>query len=462
MLKLLLKNKLFSIPSDFCSLNDVKSDIYKELISNRQYKVKSNVHVDLFQLFIDNWVYNKALDININNFFELVLLSEEFDRIKDLIQLFYRLNQNNNHLLKTNQEIKQKLETKKHNIKNEKSNYSQIIHFLFDNNRIGSHSELIDIRSDLFQAFKKNDIKLVDLLTRKKFKDENGLLFVLNEKDLTAGLFNNSKINGDVLIPKTITYESQKYSITDIFERAFQFSKNIKSIQFSEQSEIRTIGKNAFFASTLSKIKIPKNVKCIEERAFSFCKQLKSIEFFENSELNSIGSHSFSSSSVECISLPSNLIEVGERAFSECFNLETVNFSMNSKLSSIGKQAFSYTSIKNVSIPCHVKEIGEYSFAHNNKLKEVEFAKESELVSISEYAFCSSSIEKLIIPSSIVEFKEGWCCKTANLNNITIIPNKEKNLIYYEDKFILGKSDLKSDIYDILYFSRRDIKINNY
>lgn len=43
-----------------------------------------------------------------------------------------------------------------------------------------------------------------------------------------------------------------------------------------------------------------------------------------------------------------------------------------------------------------------------------------------------------------------------------MLNNREKkNIIYYYDKFIIGKSDLKSDNYDILYFSRRDIKTAN-
>ena len=59
---------------------------------------------------------------------------------------------------------------------------------------------------------------------------------------------------------------------------------------------------------------------------------------------------------------------------------------------------------------------------------------------------------------SILEFNEAWCKSTSNLKNVTIFPTDQENISYYEDKFIIGKSDLKSDKYDVLIFARRDIK----
>lgn len=78
---------------------------------------------------------------------------------------------------------------------------------------------------------------------------------------------------------------------------------------------------------------------------------------------------------------------------------------------------------------------------------------------IEDYAFCYSSIKKLSIPSSVAELKEGWCLGTTNLTDIEVYPAMEQNIAYYNDSFIIGKSDIKSDIYDILYFARRDIEI---
>lgn len=47
----------------------------------------------------------------------------------------------------------------------------------------------------------------------------------------------------------------------------FFFCKNLKVIEFSEDSEILSIEREAFFQTSLSTISIPKNVKKIGERA---------------------------------------------------------------------------------------------------------------------------------------------------------------------------------------------------
>lgn len=73
------------------------------------------------------------------------------------------------------------------------------------------------------------------------------------------------------------------------------------------------------------------------------------------------------------------------------------------------------------------------------------------------YAFAFSRFESITIPSSVVNFGIRWRFELLNLKNISIIPYKEKNICYYDDTFILGKSYLKSDVYYILLFVKPDI-----
>lgn len=39
-----------------------------------------------------------------------------------------------------------------------------------------------------------------------------------------------------------------------------------------------------------------------------------------------------------------------------------------------------------------------------------------------------------------------------------MIQNGKENIINFEDKFILGKTDLNSNVYDVLFYARRNIK----
>ena len=91
------------------------------------------------------------------------------------------------------------------------------------------------------------------------------------------------------------------------------------------------------------------------------------------------------------------------------------------------------------------------------QLKNVEFHENSELMIIEENAFGLSLIEDFSVPSSVTELKDKWCRGMKILDKVTIMPN---NPIYknIDDKMIVGKSDPKSDIYDILVFARRDIE----
>lgn len=80
----------------------------------------------------------------------------------------------------------------------------------------------------------------------------------------------------------------------------------------------------------------------------------------------------------------------------------------------------------------------------------------TKLQTIGQFSFRSSPIESIEIPSNIMQLKEGWCCGAVNLKEVKIVQKEVQNIIFY-NKFILGKSYLKSELYDILYFAPLDI-----
>lgn len=88
--KLILKSRIYPIPSSFLLLYDIDSNIYKNFKTNGFYKVKSNVHEEVFQSFYNHWVYKEPPLINIDNISEFELLSQEFDTMMDIIHLFQK------------------------------------------------------------------------------------------------------------------------------------------------------------------------------------------------------------------------------------------------------------------------------------------------------------------------------------------------------------------------------------
>ena len=69
------------------------------------------------------------------------------------------------------------------------------------------------------------------------------------------------------------------------------------------------------------------------------------------------------------------------------------------------------------------------------------------------------------IPSSVESIGGGVFAKCFKLNQIKIVPFKEKNINYLENNFLVSKTDLSSDIYDNLLWvnpNNQTIEIPTY
>lgn len=350
------------------------------------------------------------------------------------------------------------------------------------------------------------------------FAQDNGLIFKLNIENSTAQIIRSKNAKGNIFIPSSIFHNSHKYILTCITSKSFENNVHIKSIEFPPNSELRIIESDAFINSSLEAISIPATVNELQEgwckgtskltkinlskenpnfklynqrflmskneknefeniifanrdvkeaqipnfikhiKPFAFyeCEQLNKIEFSDDSLLETIEKESFSYSSIEKIKIPSTVKKIGDGCFSWCEKLEIVEFGENSNLLSIGKIAFYQSSLKFISLPSSLERICDSAFVWCHFLKSIQFPDDSELRSIENYAFYGSAIESVSIPSKVEDLKEFWCKNTPQLNKICISKNNKK-FFYYENKMLIGKSDLNSDIFDVLFFVNRDV-----
>lgn len=85
------------------------------------------------------------------------------------------------------------------------------------------------------------------------------------------------------------------------------------------------------------------------------------------------------------------------------------------------------------------------------------FAPDSEIKKIGHGIISGTSIVSLTIPPSVTILGEEWCDSTSNLIKVIIMPNnpRYKN---YDEKMVIGKSDIESDEYDVLVFVSRDVQ----
>lgn len=564
--ELILQSKIFKIPSKFPSLIYVDRNIYTKLITEKRYEVKTRSNELIFQSFVNYWVNEEIPDLQFDNIDEYDELSQEFDIMKEIILIFQKSTSNVEIkiLMKKKEEFKQKILEKRNKLATAKKKFNEVIQILFRSDTISN------LRNDKID-FKKliiGDPYLIDLNVRKKVTI-NGIIFALNEKEKTAGVFKCTSQEADVFIPHSINYGFTEFVVTTIHQNSFSKSKEIKTIKFPENSQINLIEKSSFAFSSIESIKFPNNVTKIAESAFSTCKNLVSVEFSEKSELKIIENNAFESSSIKkikipssvelkegwcsriselnditiisnsnenkiiyyddkfiigksdikssnydilyfvrqdlekviipsfikiiapyafnssklnavefpedsqikiidnCaffaskiadISIPSSVTQIGDSCFSSCKDLKSITFSENSKLKYLGKFAFLFSTIEEIKIPPQVTKIQNSTFTLCDKLLKVEFSNNSTLRAIGKYSFISSGVKSITIPSSIIYFKEEWCTQTCNIYDINIFTSNKVNIICYDNKLILGKSNPKSDVFDILFFARRDIE----
>jgi len=177
---------------------------------------------------------------------------------------------------------------------------------------------------------------------------------------LTAGTVG---IADDALGAPSMTSIEVPASVKTIGNNAFRNCVNLLSVTFGANSQLETIGINAFEGCiSLSSIIIPASVKRIGEGAFDYCPALTSVTFAEDSQLETIGRNAFRLSGITSIRIPASVKTIGVSAFTSCTSLASVTFIEGSQLETISELAFNQTVITVIVIPASVKTIGRFAF----------------------------------------------------------------------------------------------------
>ena len=234
--------------------------------------------------------------------------------------------------------------------------------------------------------------------------------------------------SGSIIIPASVTYDSQKPTVYQI-------------------------GSGAFYGCTdLTSVTIPNSVKDISNYAFYGCRSLTSITIPEG--VTRISDHTFGGcTGMQSVTIPSTVKEIEEEAFSNCSSLTSVTFP--SKVTSIGKYAFSYcgglTSMKvdegnttydsrnncnaiietatntliagckNTIIPNSVTSIGEDAFHYNSGLTSITIPNSVTSIGVCAFIGCSG-LTSVTIPNSVTDIESSTFWKCSSLTSVTI-PN---------------------------------------
>ena len=169
------------------------------------------------------------------------------------------------------------------------------------------------------------------------------------------------------------------------------------------------------------------------------------------------GKNAFLGTRIKEILIPPSVTKICEKAFHSCLGLKKVDIPKNSNLQIIGKDAFSNTGINEIFIPPSVTKICINAFESCKLLKKVEIPTDSNLQIIEECAFAETNIEEIYLPKNMIELKDGCFNDTKKLTKILISPSNNQ-FIFKDDKYLLGKSNINNDKFDVFLFIRRDIE----
>ena len=248
----------------------------------------------------------------------------------------------------------------------------------------------------------------------------------IDQKNKTASIIESPKAKGTVLIPRFAEYENVKYKIISIDTSSFRDTK-IESVTFPEDSEVETFEGSIFEDSTIKKLQIPPKLKNLNDGWNRYIKNTIEIEISPKNDRFIFFDNKF-------------LLGKSDENSEE---FDTLYYMRND--------------IEEVVIPPQVKIIKKESFYGFKKLKSITFTKNSKLKIIEGEVFYNSSIHKLVLPSSIEKIDDDCFHFTSNLTEIDILPgNKIFKVI--DNKYLVKKSQTKSENYDVLLFARRDIE----
>ena len=258
------------------------------------------------------------------------------------------------------------------------------------------------------------------------FSNKYGLTAQINTDDSTAKIIYSPNIKNDVLIPRSVIYNSEEYIITSIDKNSFKKNFSIKSIAFSQDSKLQTIEKKAFVSSSVNKISFPSSLQTLKK---GWCEETNDLNYIEISPKDKMYMY---------------------------FDEKMIIGKSDENSQNYDILVFARRDIEEITIPSFIKHIDPYAFDGCYKLESLDFGEESELLSFGKCAFASTALKKITIPPKFNDFQKGWCQETYHLNEVEISP-QNKLFSLYDDEIILGKIDPNSEIYDSLIFAPRDI-----
>lgn len=242
-------------------------------------------------------------------------------------------------------------------------------------------------------------------------------------------------------------------TVTTLGKKCFFGCKTISSIDWAGNTSVVEIQAYAFAQSTIADLTIPPSVTVIGDCCFQQCKSLKTLNT-EDSSLKTIGRDAFRESGVGSFKVPKSLETLGAGAFGYSA-LATITFETDGKLASIEKETFrGCKNLKSIEIPGYVKALEERCLADCPELTRVKLDDSGSLEKLGAYLFQGSNVSEINIPQSISDI-HPTALRSVDRSNVSI--SQQGRMLQMENNFLKLTKDNEPTLF--CYFNLQSERV---
>lgn len=221
---------------------------------------------------------------------------------------------------------------------------------------------------------------------------------------------------GDIVIPRTVSYNGTTYDVKEIDDGAFYDCTNLKSVQLPDG--LLTIGSYAFKSTAISSLSIPNSVTKIMQGAFSDCCSMTSITLSE--ALETIGDNAFMNcSSLVSIVIPHSATNIGWNIFSGCDKLRKITFYCP-EINEFWVSGME--SVEEVVLGEGVEKVNSNAFQECTNLSSLTIGNSVQTIGSSAFSRCSK-LTDLVLGEGVVYVNSWAFALCENLETVSINKN---------------------------------------
>lgn len=217
----------------------------------------------------------------------------------------------------------------------------------------------------------------------------DGIKYHIENGEATIAV-QDETLSGDIVIPESISYDENNYSVVRATNGAFQ---NTDITGITLPNSITSLGNSCFkLCNKLTSVKLPDNITSLGDETFMGCSDLSVIELPK--KLISLGVSCFMGCNITKLTLPNSITKLGIGCFHSCENLETVTLPQN--ITNLPDFAFNdCKKLSGITLHEGITSLGQSCFAGCSSLTSIKLPKSINKITGSTLYGCFENCSNL-------------------------------------------------------------------